>query len=65
MHAITTLTVMHDRYLLATDTTNFGIELTTAESLHWHQAVSLFNNRLSSLQQYHAQEPTPPSTRVA
>lgn len=44
MHAILSLTLMHDRHLSATPTAN----LSTTEAFHWYQGTALFNAKLSS-----------------
>lgn len=43
MHSIVTLTLMHDRHLCDVS----SLDLSTAESYHWYQAVSSFNRQLS------------------
>jgi len=52
MHAILTLTLMHDRHLASVTT-----QLSTTEAFHWHQSVLQFNNKLSG--------PVEPSDRDA
>lgn len=65
MHAIATLTLMHDRHLSKTDPSGYCPKLKIAESFHWYRAVSSFNDRLSSLQQYDGGEQITASTQVA
>ena len=43
MHALLSLTLMHDRYLSAVPNTN----LTTMEAFHWYQGVALFNSKIA------------------
>ena len=43
MHALLSLTLMHDRYLSAVPNTNLSI----IEAFHWYQGTALFNSKLS------------------
>lgn len=43
MHAILSLTLMHDHYLSAAPNT----KLSVTEAFHWYQSTALFNNKLS------------------
>lgn len=43
MHAILSLTLMHDRYLSAAP----NAQLSTIEAFHWYQGTALFNAKLS------------------
>ena len=43
MHALLSLTLMHDRYLSAMPNT----KLTTLEAFHWYQGVALFNSKIA------------------
>lgn len=43
MHAVLSLTLMHDRYLFTAPNT----KLSTTEAFHWYQSVALFNGKLS------------------
>lgn len=65
MHAIATLTLMHDRHLSMTDNLHYCPNLIFTEYFHWYRAVLSFNDRLSVLQQYHGGEGTAASTQVA
>ncbi|KAJ5665799.1 uncharacterized protein N7477_008247 [Penicillium maclennaniae] len=65
MHAIATLTLMHDRHLIMADTPIYNSKLTPAESYQWYRAASSFNDRLSSLQRCRAGESIPASTQLA
>lgn len=56
MHAITTLTLMHDRHLSMTDSLYYCPRLVVAEYFHWYRAVLLFNDRLSALRHFHGEE---------
>ena len=42
MHAILSLTLMHDRYLSATP----NVKLSTTEAFHWYQGIAMFNSKL-------------------
>ncbi|KAJ5528073.1 hypothetical protein N7513_012232 [Penicillium frequentans] len=63
MHVITTLTLMHDRHLSMTDNLQYCPHLVLAEYYHWHRATLLFNDRLSTLRQFHGEETA--ASRVA
>ncbi|KAJ6006641.1 hypothetical protein N7451_004585 [Penicillium sp. IBT 35674x] len=63
MHVITTLTLMHDRHLTMTDNLQYCPHLVFAEYYHWHRAALLFNDRLSTLRQFHGEETA--ASRVA
>ncbi|KAJ5547107.1 hypothetical protein N7494_004692 [Penicillium frequentans] len=63
MHVITTLTLMHDRHLSMTDNLQYCPHLVLAENYHWHRATLLFNDRLSTLRQFHGEETA--ASRVA
>lgn len=43
MHALLSLTLMHDRFLSAVPNTN----LSTIEAFHWYQGIALFNSKIS------------------
>lgn len=43
MHAILTLTLMHDRYLSGAPNSN----MSTTETFHWCKSLALFNRKLS------------------
>jgi hypothetical protein len=43
MHALLSLTLMHDRYL----STELNTKLSTTEAFHWYQGIALFNRKLS------------------
>lgn len=51
MHAIATLTLMHDRHLAKAGNLHYCPRLVFAEYSHYYQAVLLFNDRLSALRQ--------------
>ena len=53
MHAVLSLTMMHDRFLSTTPQT----KLSTTEAFHWHQSTALFNRKI--------EEPIHPSDRDA
>src|SRR6202022_3727073 len=42
MHAVLSLTLMHDRHLSALNT-----KLSPTEAFHWYQGTALFNSKLS------------------
>ena len=42
MHAILSLTLMHDRYLSAAP----NAKLSTTEAFHWYQGIAMFNSKL-------------------
>jgi hypothetical protein len=65
MHAIATLTLMHDRHLSMDDPSTYCPKLKFAESFHWYRAVSSFNDQLSSLQQYDGGKQITASTQIA